>query len=328
MKVKIGELKNLIEKILASKYYDRSQASTIGEVLLYAELIGKNTQGILKLMGSEPIQNIKPGKKPSIVKDTKVSALIDGGGNPGILVSQMAVDILIQKCEEHGIAIVGTNNTFSGTGTIGFYAQKIARKDFIGIIMSGSSGGVAPFGGIDPLFGTNPIAFGFPTEAEPLVFDMATSAITWYGLVRAKALGLKIPDGIAMDVDGVITSDPAEAMKGAVLPFDKNYKGSGLSMMIELLTGPLTGALFCDVNSTNWGNVFIAIDPDILVGRDVFKKNSSSLIQKVKSSRKQKGVKEILVPGERALRKKQEVEHSGEVEIEDKLYKELLGLRL
>ncbi len=96
-------------------------------------------------------------------------------------------------------------------------------------------------------------------------------------------------------------------------------------MMIELFAGPLVGALFCDVNSTNWGNLFIAIDPDILVGREVFKKNSSSLIQKVKSSRKQKGVEEILVPGERALRRKQEVEKRGKIEVDDKIYQELKG---
>ena len=90
MKVKLTELKDLLKTILSSKYYSDSQAEDIAEVLMYAEMTGKNTQGILKLIGNEPIQNIKPRSEPKIIKDTKVSALIDGGGNPGILVSKMA----------------------------------------------------------------------------------------------------------------------------------------------------------------------------------------------------------------------------------------------
>lgn len=322
-KIKITDFKNKLEKVLVSTYYQPNQAKEIVEVLLFAEMTGKNTQGILKLLGTEPIQNIKPKHEPKIIKETRASTMIDGGGNPAILVCQMANKIAIAKCKKNGFAIIGTHNTFSSSGAIGFYVNEMAKDDFIGIVAAGSPGGVAPFGSLDPLFGTNPIAFGFPTKNDPLIFDMATSAITWYGLVRAKALGQKLPEGVAFDQNGNLTTDPKAAMSGTILPFDKGYKGSGLGMMIEILTGPLVGGTYCNPETGDWSNLFIAIDPDLLAGKEKFKKNCSDLIYKVKSSRKVKSIEEILVPGEKSLRRKREVEKSGFIEVEEKLLDDL-----
>ena len=244
MKISLEELNDLLIKILSSKYYSKEQAEKIAEVLMFSELTGKNTQGIVKLLGTEPIQNVKPQYDPKIVKDTKASVLIDGGGNAAILICQMAVDKLIDKVADTGIAVVGTGNTYSSSGSLGFYTYKLAQKGFISMTFASSPGGVAPFGGLDPLFGTNPLAFGFPTKNDPLIFDMATSAITWYGLVRAKSLGEKIPENVAIDSEGNLTTDPEQAMKGAILPFDRGYKGYGLGLMVEILAGPLVGATF------------------------------------------------------------------------------------
>ncbi len=326
MKVKISDLEKLMISILTSTYFTLQQSKLIAEVLLYAELTGKNTHGILKLLGTEPIQSVKPQYSPRIVKETKLSALIDGGGNPGTLVFQEATDIAIKKADTYGVGIVGTKNTFSSTGAIGYYAHKAATKDLIGIIMAGSEAAVAPYGSIDPIFGTNPVAFGFPTTKDPIVFDMATAAITWYGLVRAKSLGEKIPRDVAIDKEGNLTTDPSQAMEGAILPFDKSYKGSGLGMVVQLFTGPLTGALFFDIGKKNddWGNVFIAIDPDLLVGKAEFKKNCSKLVEIVKRSRLDKKIADhIRIPGETGLAKKREAERKGVVEIEDNLYRAL-----
>lgn len=323
MKVKITDLNKLLVKILSSKYYSESQAKDIAEVLMYAELTGKNTQGILKLLGEAGIQNIEPKYEPKIVKDTKISSLIDGGGNPGILVSKMATKLVIDKCKEVGVGIVGTNNTFSSTGVIGYYSGEIAKNDFIGIVMAGSPGGVAPFGGIDPLFGTNPLAYGFPTTGWPIIFDTATAAITWYGLVRAKALGQEIPAGLAIDNEGNLTTDPAKAMEGAILPFDKGYKSSGLSMVVEILTGPLVEGIYPGSQEGGWGNIFIAIDPEILTTKEKFKRGTDLLIETIKKSRKAKGHDIIHIPGWSGLDKKEKAEKAGEIEIEESLYKEL-----
>lgn len=324
MKIKISELKESIIKTLTSTYYSEAQAEKIAEVLIAAELSGKNTQGIIKLTGVEPIQSIKPEGEPEFIKDTKVSALINGHHNPGILVAHIATQTAIDKAKEVGVGIVGTNNTFSSTGMLSFYASEIAKNDLIGVVMSGSPGSVAPHGGIEPLFGTNPVGFGFPTREDPLVFDMATSAITWYGLVRAKALGEKLPENVAIDSDGNLTTDPESAMNGAILPFDRNYKGSGLSMMVETLTGPLVGAGFADkTGNADWGNLFIAIDPEVLIGKEEFKKTCSELVNLVRNSKTKPGSGKVRMPGEESILKMRKAIESGEMEIDEAIFGQL-----
>jgi LDH2 family malate/lactate/ureidoglycolate dehydrogenase len=321
MKIKSDELKSLIVKVLASKHYTVEEAGKIAEVFLYAEVSGKNTQGILKLLGSEPAQGIKPKYPVKIIKETELSALIDGGGAAGPLPAQLASDKVIELAKKKGIAIVGMNNTFSSVGAIGFYARKMAQHDLIGIVMANSPKTVVPTGGIEAAFGTNPIAFGFPTNDYPITFDMASSAITWYGLVRAKALGHKIPDNVAMDNNGEITTDPEEAMKGGILPFDRSYKGSGLAMVVELLAGALTGSSFV-FDDGNWGTVFIAINPDTLIGASEFKNNSSELVKKVRAGKTKPG-ESIHVPGYDNESQIETLLNSGELEIEDSILEQL-----
>ena len=235
LKIKVSELRKLIVTILSKSNYTIEEAEKMADVYVFAEVTGKNTQGILKLMGTEPAQDIKPQYPPKIVKETSASVLVDGGGASGPLAAQVALDSLIKKAEISGFAVGGSNNTFSSTGALSYYAHKIASHDLVGIVAAGSPRSVAYHGGIDPVFGTNPIAFGFPTNEQPIVFDMATSAMTFYGLVQAKALGKEIPEGIAIDSDGQPTKDPGKAMAGALLPFDRSYKGSGSA--IDYATG-------------------------------------------------------------------------------------------
>lgn len=315
------DLRDLLESKFVETYYTKAQAQRIVDVLLHGEMTGKNTQGVLKLLGSEPIQHFKPVYLPKVVKETKVSAFIDGGGNVAILACRMATELAIQKCKETGVAITGTHHTFGSSGAISYYAEEMTRHGFIGMVFAGSPGSVAPFGSLDPLLGTNPMAFAFPTMHEPVILDMATAAITWHGLVRAQTLGQEIPKGLAIDQAGNATTDPGEALQGAILPFDKSYKGSGLGLVVEILTGSLAGGTLAPVDSAaNWGNTFIAIDPDLLVGREAFQKSSTDLVHRIKTSRKARGLNEILLPGERAAKRKKMIEQAGKIEIEEKVF--------
>ena len=322
MKIKIGEFKRLMKTALTSKYYSEEEADKITDVFLFAELSGKNTQGILKLLGSEPAQDIKPKYAPRFIKETELSSLLDGGGAAGPLPSQIATDKVVEIAKKKGFGIVGVNNTFSSIGAIGYYARKIAQNDLIGIVAASSPRAVVQFGGLDPVYGTNPLAFGFPTSDYPITFDMAASAITWYGLVRAKALGQKLPDNVAIDTEGNITTDANKAMeKVAILPFDRSYKGSGLAMVVEILAGPLVGASYVHDNG-DWGTLFIAISPDLLISTKEFKGHSSDLIKKVKSSRIKPG-NSIHIPGYDTEKKVEELLKSGEVDIEERIVNQL-----
>jgi len=323
MKIAITELRQKIEKTL-NKNLNNDQARVVADYLLWAEMSGIKTQGIVKMIGSEPIQDIQPSGEIKVERDTKLSQLINAGANAALLVSNIATDTAISKAKEHGFSIVGVHNTFSSNGALSYYTEQIAKQDLIGIAASRSPGSTAPFDSIDPLFGTNPISFSFPTDNQPIVFDMATSAMTFYGLILANAKGESIPENMAIDHEGNPTTSPGIAMDGALLPFDRSYKSSGLGMVVEILTGPLTSAAYCDTALTGeWGSTFMAIDPNLLVDIAQFKSQCSDLVQKIKSSRKKHGVSEIRLPGEKSHNLYLECVKSGQVEVDEVILKQL-----
>ncbi len=323
MKMSLTELVAITRKAIRHYGYTEKETDVILDVLLYAQLNGKN-QGVVKLIGKGiPKQ---PAGDIVIDKETKLSARINGNRNMGMLVMKEATKIALTKAQEHGFGIVGTYNTNTSTGSIGYYAREIAKHGFIGFVFSGSPETISPHGSYQPLFGTNPMAIGVPTDDEPMVLDMATAAIPWYGLVEAKTAGKKIDPSIVYDKEGNPTDDPAKAMDGAIRPFDKSYKSSGLALMIEVLTGPLVGAAFCGIgNADNWGNLVLVIDPN-LVGADDFAHRVSELVTKVKNAKKLPGVTEIYLPGEKGRKLSKRRIAADEIDIEDHLYKELLAV--
>ena len=323
MKVKISKLNQLVKKALRHYGYSESETKLIFEILMYAQLRGNN-QGIVKPIGKGIPKNSKAGKI-KVVKQTKLSARIDGKQNMGMVVVSKAVDLALQKAKQHGFGIVGTFNTASSTGAIGYYANKIAKKGMIGLVFAGSPPIVTTHGSYEPLFGTNPLAIGIPSTGQPIVLDMATAAMAYFGLVQAKTAGKKIPGDVAYDSKGKLTTDPGKAIDGAILPFDRSYKSAGLALVVEALCGPFVGAGFIDFanHANNWGNLAMAIDPDLLGDRKLFKLNMSKLANRVKKAKKLKRVKEINFPGERGNRLATQRLNSGYIEIENNLYRAL-----
>ncbi len=323
MRVQVDELRDIARQAILHYGYDEEQASLILEVLMYAQLRGNN-QGVVKLIGAGMPRDA--GAKPiEVAKETPLSVLINGNGNHGMVVLTFATDRVIEKARQNGFGIAGTHNTATSTGALGYYANRIAGEGLVGFVFAGSPERVCMHGSYEPIFGTNPIAIGIPTENEPLVLDMATSAMAFYGLIEAKTAGQSIPDDVAYDAEGRPTTDPDEALKGAVRPFDRGYKGAGLAMMIEILTGPLVGASFVGIGDTtgNWGNLVFAIDPQLLVDGSLFKQQTAQLVERVKNTKRLPGTPEILVPGERGNRLTRRILASGEIEIEDNLWQAL-----
>ncbi len=324
MKIKLEELKELSKKAILKYGYTEDEANQILDILMYAQLRGNN-QGIIKLIGKGIPKNTEAGEI-KIIKETKLSALLDGNHNMGMVVMNKATDMALSKAKEHGFGIVGTNSTASSTGAIGYYAKKIAEAGFLGFVFAGSPETVTTHGSYEPLFGTNPLAIGVPTETEPVVLDIATAAMAYFGLVQAKTAGKSIPDNTCYDMDGNVTTDPAKAMDGAIMPFDRSYKGAGLAFMVEVLTGPLVAASyvgFGDVENS-WGNLVYALDPELLVDSTEFKKQVSQMAKKVKGAKKLLGVSEIYLPGERGDKFAAKYLAEGEIEVEDNL---LTGLK-
>lgn len=324
MKVKLNKLKKLVHRAILNYRYSEKEAKIIEDVLFYAQLRGNN-QGIVKLIGSG-IPKPKEAKSIEIEKETKLSALINGNKNHAMVVVNKAVDIVVAKAKDHGIGIVGVHGINTSSGAIGYYAKRIAGQNLLGFVFAGSSETVAAEGSYEPIFGTNPLSVAVPSGSGPLVLDMATAAMPYFGVIEANTAGRPLPEGIAYDNEGNLTTDPAKALDGALRTFDKGYKGVGLSMMVQILTGPLVGASFTGIGdvANNWsGHLLLAIDPELLGGLKNVKKGVNQMIKKVKSTKKLPGVKEILVPSERGDRMTEKILKSGEVEVEDNLFKEL-----
>lgn len=324
MNISIVDLREKISQTFARNGYSSADVERTADYLLWAEMSGNKTQGLVKMTGTEPLQNIQAFYEPKIERDTKLSRLIDGGANPAPVVASLATEVAIEKAKEHGFGLVGVRNTLSSNGAQAYYAEKIADNDLIGIVCSRSPASTAGFGSIDPIFGTNPLGYAFPTNEKPFVFDMATSAMTFYGLVLAKAKNETIPENMAIDKNGNPTTDPAEAMSGAILPFDHAYKGSGLGMMVETLAGPLVNGAWID-NKTfdkEWGSIFIAIDPNLLIDVADFKSNASHMIESIMSARTAENTP-IRLPGVRSRENREAAEASGYVEVDDVILQQL-----
>lgn len=324
MKVRIDLLKQTTLQALAKQGYDAQEAATILDVLMYAQLRGNN-QGVVKLIGAGMPKHAQAGEI-RLLHESKLSARLDGAQNQGMIVMNRAVEMAIEKAQAHDFGIVGTHNTNSSTGAIGYFASKIAVAGLIGFVFSGSNLYVAMHGSYEPLFGTNPLAIGIPSAGKPIVFDMATSAIARFGVIEAKTAGRQLPAGLAVDSSGAPTTDPAAALAGAILPFG-GYKGAALSLIVETLTGPLVGAAFVGIGdyANDCGNLVMALSPALLVDADEFKANVAEMTAKVKAAKRLPDVDEIFIPGERGDRLMEAALAAGEIEIDAALWAALQG---
>jgi len=226
MKIDLKELEDLTTKALKNFGYDDNETATIRDMLLYAQLRGNN-QGVVKLIGKGIPKNSEAGDI-KIEKETALSARINGNQNQAMVVVKKALDLVLEKAKSNGIGISGTFNTATSSGAIGYVASEIAKRELVGIVFASSPPRVATFGSYEPIFGTNPIAIGIPAKPSPIVLDMTTASMAFYGLIEAKTAGEKIPDDVAFDSEGNSTTDPVMAIEGALRSFDRGYKAPAL----------------------------------------------------------------------------------------------------
>ena len=271
-----------LEAILRAWGMPAIQAAVTAEIMAWADLHGIDSHGMSMVPGYDDRR--RSGKtsmtvQPKVVVDKPVAALIDGGGGLGHYNSYTAMNLAISKARTVGIGIVGVRNS-SHFGACGYYAKMAADAGFIGMVSTSASGiQVAPTGGAEAKYGTDPIAFAAPArDGEPFLLDMATTTVA-AGRIRNKANeGLPTPDGWLVTRDGAPSNDPLEASaKGGFLtPLGgtadgSSYKGYGLAAMVNILAAGLSGATFpTDPTHTkktgtmDIGHFFMAIDTGLL----------------------------------------------------------------
>ena len=310
------ELENLIAACLKRFGCDDHHVDVIKDVLMYAELRGKS-QGLSKLVERTVVP--ADAAQPMLIdKRSAVVTHITCRGEVGMVVLARAAEIAIDTALAQGVGVVSSSHTASSTGSIGFYADQIARRGGVGIVMAGSPAVMAVAGSTTPTLGTNPIAIAVPTDPEPLVFDMATAAVTWFELIDSARRDLPIEPRLAYDEGGRPTTDAASAMAGALRSFG-GYKGSGLGLMFELLTGPLIGASIVGDSVDNRGNLVVALDPERFDGLGEFRRRSTELLDRIRSGRREDPAAAIRLPGESGRQRERECRQRGTVFVDKEI---------
>eukprot|EP00854_Cymbomonas_tetramitiformis_P005754 gene5754-6946_t len=319
--VPLDHLKDLTLKAIKNFGYSGEEAQAMCDVLMYAQ-VRDNSQGINKVAVGAFIQMEPDRTEMKVVRETKLSALIDGGKSAGILAYSKAMNMAVEKAAAHGMSLVGTNNSPTGTAALGYYAKHVADTGFIALCMSTNPEWVAPHGSVEAIFGTNPIAIGIPKglKGRSLVLDMATAAYSYGALHKHNVAGTQIPANVAIDSQGKPTLDASEALKGAIHVFGASHKGSHLALMVEILAGSLVGAAVEGKHAAkNWGNMMAVIDPELLGPPEDFEARLHTVLSRVKGAKKADGVQEILLPSERSDKLAARREASNQIEVERNL---------
>jgi LDH2 family malate/lactate/ureidoglycolate dehydrogenase len=320
--LKIADARALAQQAVERLGYQAADARVVADHVIDAELCGYGYGGLAKILNAaENPRNRKPRRPVAVVKETRATALVDGGNNIGMLSVFRATEIAIDKAKAHGIAMVGVYDSFN-SGRSAYYVEKIARARLVGLHLVSASPQVAVPGGARPVLGTNPIAFGIPRDGDPLIFDMGTSAMMGSDLMLKSRLNEALPEGMAVDSDGNPTRDPHEARKGSLLTFG-GYKGFGLSLCIQAL-GLLAGG--ASVMEKYYGFLLIAIDPALFLPAGQFEREVDGLLAQVRATGRGGDETAIRIPSERAFRERALRVRQDAIEIERKVFDALNAL--
>ncbi|MEM0002017.1 MAG: Ldh family oxidoreductase [Desulfurococcaceae archaeon] len=311
-------LRDYVSEVFRALGVTREHAEITADVLVTADLMGIESHGVQRLkrytIGIK-IGSVNTEAKIEVVKETPTTALIDGGGSLGQVVSYKAMKIAIEKAKANGISVVGVRNSHH-FGIAGYYALQAVKENMIGIVMTNSEPLISYTHTIGRNIGTNPIAVGFPTRTPPpILFDAATSIVPIGKIEVYAKQGKKMPLGWALTPDGKLTDNPKEVLekKGSLLPLGGfgeefgGHKGSGLALIVDVLCGVLTGANYgkfvkhtTEKEPANVGHFMIVINIDKLSSLDYFLERIEEYKRYIKNLNKISPNVDVWLPGEKA----------------------------
>lgn len=295
-------------------------AAIVSDALVRADLRGVDSHGVARL--NTYARKFETGgfdTDPDISVNSLSGGLVlvDADDGPGQSAGVRAIDEAMKLSRTHGIGLAAVTNS-NHFGTAAFYTEQASSADLIGISMTNVVSDVAPFGGIKPFLGTNPISFSIPTDLPfPITLDMATSVAAKGKIDHASDEQDRIPETWAFDADGEPTTDPSDV--AALRPLG-GPKGYGLGIVVDILCGLLTGVgtsptvgpLYDDYDEPmRLGHVFAAIDPSAFRNIEEFKADVGAYVEAIKEQPRRDDVDEIRVPGELEWFRKRDNEQDG-----------------
>ena len=336
--VQVDKLTEIAQALLEKAGASAEEAATIARYNIGANLVGHDSHGIILIptyIDRIKAGHIVPGAPFEIKTETPTSMVIDGNWGFGYVVTDRAMRLTIAKAKAQNVAAT-TVFRQSHIGRLASYPLMAAREGMIAMITADSgrsAKAVAPFGGAQARLGTNPVCFAIPSNLDgPLFVDMATSAAAAGKINVATARGEEVPAGWLIDRDGRPSTDPRVLRQGgALLPVggSEGYKGYGLSTIVEIFSGLLTGLGF-GVEPTGRHNdgCFIAVF-NVAAFRELetFKREVTEFAQYLKATPPAQGFTEVLYPGEIEYRRERE-RHSHGIEVEGTTWGKLRELAL
>ena len=300
--------RTLVTDILVGNGVPESNAAIIADCLIQADLRGIDTHGMNRIPSY--MERIRQGvldakAQPVLNQVTPVVGQVDGKNAFGFLCAHLGMSHAIEMAKDYGIGMVSIKHS-NHFGMSAWIVQQAIDAGMMSLVFTNSSPALPVWGGKDKLMGVSPIACGAPAgEAPPFILDMAPSVAARGKIYKAKRRGEKIPLDWALDKDGNRTDDPSAALEGVMLPMG-GPKGSGLSIMMDVFSGALSGSAFAG-NVTNpydpskpadTGHFLVAIKPDLFMSLEGFKERMDYLYQRVVGCENMAGVERIYFPGE------------------------------
>lgn len=337
MEIEYACLLNAIAEAFTAQGVPPEEARRLGKELTEATFAGYESHGIGRVKGYvQALKNgtLRAGARLETVRETPVTALLDAGQGFGVLMALEAADIATAKARTLGLGAAALR-TCGDVARLAPYAERIAEAGCLGIAMANDAGSglvVAPHGGTEPLFSTNPLAVGIPrAEGRPVVFDLATSQIAVGAARAAQRRGAPVPADTMIGPGGEMVTDPEALFAGlaALLPLGGmafGFKGTALSMLVDVLTGGLSGdGLSGDFPERRGRNAvfLLAIDPGAFRERAQFHAEIEAFLARIRGNRPRPGSLPVRVPGEIGTRPAP----GQRIEILDSLWLELEALR-
>jgi L-2-hydroxycarboxylate dehydrogenase (NAD+) len=318
-----ARLKRFIADAFRAVGLPKKDAETCAQLMARADLLGADGHGIFRL--PQYVRRIRSGAvnvkpKVRVAREAAGMALVDGDNGMGHVVMSFAARTAIRKARKSGVAWVGVRRS-NHAGPASLYAAMPLEHGMAGLYLAvGNANHMAPWGGVDLLLSTNPVAIAVPGLKEgPVVLDMATT-VAAYGKVKTAAQrGETMPEGWMIDHYGKPLTDPKRAAEGLLVPIG-GYKGYGLALMIGLLAGTLNGAAngsetidfnADDSSATNTGHAIVALSLSAFGKPADFKRGVDKVVRELRGSRRMPGVERIWLPGEQSRGKLEERSKSG-----------------
>lgn len=328
-----ADLKELMKNKLHKAGLKEDHADIVADVLVHADARGVHSHGAMRVeYYAERIAKggITHDPKLNFEKTGPSSGVYEGDNGAGHVVAKYGMEEAIKMAKESGIAIVGMRN-IGHSGALSYFVDMAAREDLVGISLCQSDPMVVPFGGAEPYYGTNPIAFAAPGKDDQIVtFDMATTVQAWGKILHARSKNEEIPSDWAVDADGNPTTDPFKV--NALVPI-AGPKGYGLMLMVDVLSGILLGLPYGNKVSSMYhdltagrelGQLHIVINPAYFTDIDSFKENLSASMNDLNNIKPAAGFDKVNWPGERSKMREDAYKRDG-IEIVDEIYDYLVS---